>query len=1127
MRFMNKSYTLSDAESRIKALDPMVSWIVQAPAGSGKTALLTQRFLKLLASGVSMPEQILAVTFTQKAAHEMRQRILDALEFAEKAPCPSLPFQQLTWQLARAVLAVDQKQAWELQANPHRLRIMTMDAFCHYLVKQMPHFAACGAGFELIDDPMPLYQHAVKSLFDGITAESPEYPIIFSLLAHLDNQLDTLEALLCQLLATRDQWLAWMMGLLAGPTYKETLTQSLTALITHTQTQLLQLMHGELWQKSMEFAVFSGQQLEDAQLAQLSWPLEADAKTLSTWKRLAQLFLTQEGEWRLQVDKRQGFPTASKMPEKAYFKEKKQGFLALLSALSEQETLKSLWQSIARLPTLEEAQADWEILAGLLPLLPLLVAHLQVQFQTHNAMDFVELILKSKAALGHCDSPTDLQLILDYQIRHLLIDEFQDTSTTQYEFFQQLISGWEIGDGRSLFLVGDPMQSIYRFRGAEVSLFLQVKAHGFGNWPMQFLALESNFRAEPVLVEWFNQAFQTVFPLEADNTVGAVPYHLATAGKPPMSSAKMTHYLYDKSHKNLESESIANTILRLQAENPNLKIAILARTKQQFKFILPALTQAGIIFCAEEVHPLLQQAAVQDALIMVQALLNLGDNLAWLALLRSPLIGCTMADLYHLVQFDLGHGVWCNLYHYQEIPLSTHLKQRINTVLPVLQRLIQERRRLPLPRFCLRAWQVLGGAQLYQDTNELVVHCFSLLTENSGGDYLEFEQLLMKLNQRYASFHPVDAKVHVMTIHKAKGLEFDVVMLPDLGALTKSDGAELMVFSQIHFAEKNSWLVAPIHAKAAEKSTTYAYLKALADQKTHHESTRLLYVACTRAKSQLITYTACKVSADPEQRSDWTPSPRSLAAKCWTILQSEGQWLEHTHTAQQAAPVSTAHAHHATQKIQRVLAPNQPLPDVLQTSLSMPVKIDADNQAWQAQASPLSHHWQLRYASRLGTLIHSLLQSIGNMPLSAWLSIYDPVQLAAPRRLAQAGFGVGEYTLVETQLNLLKEQLSQSSVAAWIFDASHQNIRTERPLHYRQQGSMKKAVLDRYFEAEGCCWIIDFKTQTDTQQMDDLIWQSYKTQLKQYADLVKRLSPLPVKTGLYFPLCDEWKVILT
>src|SRR6185503_15346213 len=116
----------SDAMARRAALDPRRSFIVQAPAGSGKTELLTQRYLRLLAT-VESPEQILAITFTRKAAAEMRARILQALESAA-GPAPESPHKRSTWELAGAVRAADVQRGWRLMQHPARLRIQTIDA---------------------------------------------------------------------------------------------------------------------------------------------------------------------------------------------------------------------------------------------------------------------------------------------------------------------------------------------------------------------------------------------------------------------------------------------------------------------------------------------------------------------------------------------------------------------------------------------------------------------------------------------------------------------------------------------------------------------------------------------------------------------------------------------------------------------------------------------------------------------------------------------------------------------------------------------------------------------------------------------------------------------------------------
>src|SRR5690606_5814902 len=108
-------------------------------------------------------------------------------------------------------------------------------------------------------------------------------------------------------------------------------------------------------------------------------------------------------------------------------------------------------------------------------------------------------------ALGSSDAPSELLLAVDYRVQHILVDEFQDTSHGQLRLLETLTAGWQPGDGRTLFLVGDPMQSIYRFRDADMSLFLKVRHGGLGTVPCTPLTLSRNFRSAPAVVEWINR----------------------------------------------------------------------------------------------------------------------------------------------------------------------------------------------------------------------------------------------------------------------------------------------------------------------------------------------------------------------------------------------------------------------------------------------------------------------------------------------------------------------------------------------------------------------------------------------------------------------------------------------
>src|SRR5437762_9781957 len=160
--------TMKDAAARETALDVRRSFIVQAPAGSGKTELLVRRFLKLLTT-VQKPEEILAITFTKKAAAEMRKRVLERLPNSAEIA--------------------------------HRLRIQTIDAFCTALTRQVPVLARFGAQPEIIEDASELYFEAAGRVFKEFNPASEK------LLAHLDNDIPKATRLLADRLKDRDRWL--------------------------------------------------------------------------------------------------------------------------------------------------------------------------------------------------------------------------------------------------------------------------------------------------------------------------------------------------------------------------------------------------------------------------------------------------------------------------------------------------------------------------------------------------------------------------------------------------------------------------------------------------------------------------------------------------------------------------------------------------------------------------------------------------------------------------------------------------------------------------------------------------------------------------------------------------------
>ena len=201
---------LDDGAARARALDTASSFIVQAPAGSGKTELLTQRFLALLAT-VRRPDEILAITFTRKAASEMRHRLLQALERGEEEE-PQKEHERLTWRLARAVLLRDRECGWQLLENPAQLCILTIDSFNASLVRRMPWLSRLGGMPAVAENPARLYREAARRVLSRAGMPLPGGMESAQLLAHLDNRMDLLESMLVAMLQRRDQWLRHLTG---------------------------------------------------------------------------------------------------------------------------------------------------------------------------------------------------------------------------------------------------------------------------------------------------------------------------------------------------------------------------------------------------------------------------------------------------------------------------------------------------------------------------------------------------------------------------------------------------------------------------------------------------------------------------------------------------------------------------------------------------------------------------------------------------------------------------------------------------------------------------------------------------------------------------------------------------
>ncbi len=1117
-----------DLGQRATALDPARSFIVQAPAGSGKTELLIQRFLVLL-STVHRPEEITAITFTRKAAAEMRRRVIEALASARNPTPPDEAHEALTWRHARKVLEQDAKLGWKLQESAARLRIQTIDSLSAALTRQMPVLARFGAQPESIEDASALFGEAARNTLALLEGGEGPAADVANLLEHLDNNAAVAEKLLAGMLARRDHWIDNLHGAGDRPALEAALADVLHEVLVSLEAAVPEEVATEM----VELAAYAAANLAGAQadsplcacLALAGLP-EANEAGLGAWHGLADLLLTKEGEWRKRVDVRLGFPAGTDAASKARAQEFKLRHAALMQILADRDEFLEALAILRLAPPPRYADEQWQVLGSIVNLLPRAILELKLVFAAHGQADFVEIAQGALAALGSEDAPTDLLLSFDYRIRHILVDEFQDTSFTQFQLLRLLTAGWQPGDGRTLFVVGDPMQSIYRFRQAEVGLFLRARQQGIGPVQLEPLTLSANFRSQAGIVEWVNEAFARVMPSSESVTAGAVPYTPSHAVHPAEEAAVRIHAFFANDAE-AEAARVGGLIRDAQAANPDGTIAVLVRGRSHLRAIVPRLKSAGQRFRAIEIEPLGHRQVVQDLLSLTRALSHLADRTAWLAVLRAPWCGLTLADLSALAEGAFSATVWELMLDEVRVDLmSVDGRMRLERVRGVLAKYLDRRARGNLRDAVEGAWLALGGPACVEEVTDLedaeIFLQYLEESEDAGGitDIEAFQEGMAKL---YAlpDLEARDNDPQILTIHKAKGLEFDTVIVPGLGRKPQSTEPSLFLWTRrVRTGEDEGaeLLLAPIKQTGADEDRIYAYLAHLERERERFEQARLLYVAATRARRRLhLLGQVPAISGDGASRLG-RPAKDSLLDTLWPAVKEAfaSSFASFVAPAQSVAPSGETAV--LDQALRR-----------LPVGWAMPaypraVKWDAPQEV-EGAGDDIEFSWVGETARHVGSVVHRWLQRIADDELDGW----DPARVERMRRTFAAELTMRG--IPETELSGAAERIVealtrtlQDSRGRWLLGAQRE-ARNEYRITALVDGERRNLVIDRTFvDAHGRRHIVDYKTSSheggEPEGFLDSERERYRQQLERYAIA---LGAGDVDLGLYFPLLSGWR----
>ncbi len=1122
---------LVDREQRRQALDPLRSFCVSAPAGSGKTALLVQRYLAVLAR-VAAPEQVLAITFTRKAAAQMRERVVDALERAGEEPVPADEHHARTRELAREVLERARQQQWRLLEVPTRLNIRTIDSWTAQLTRQLPILSNFGGSTSPVDRPEPYYRQAVRALLEGLWEGHRGGGDLAQVMLHFDNDWQRLEELLMRMLGRREQLLMYLGGRPREKEVEQGLRESIENLIGTRLRELSRHFDG----CAAELLSCLNYSLENRNLATLDHFPGSEPGDLEDWLLLIELLLNKQGDWRKRWDIRLGFPPGEQQGKEEA--QARKGELGCLSqALQDIPGLQQQLHLARALPRFERDAESSQVLMALARLLPVAAAQLTLVFQQQGVVDHSQVAMAAREALGDDDHVTDLAQRLDYSLRHILVDEFQDTSASQFELLRRLTRGWASDNEqnpqhpRTLFLVGDSMQSIYGFRDADVSLFMRVRARGFGGLEMANLQLTTNFRSDAGLVDWVGRVFHRAFPQRDDGQLGAVafspsrPFLPAGQEQPVRMAVALCAGGADQVDQARADEArcLVDEIEQGLADADCRSIAVLVRSRLHLLPLVEELKRRGIPWQAQEIDPLRESPVIVDLVSLCRALHNLVDDVAWLALLRAPWVGLSVANMLALCGERGQASVWQQLNDEAALRRLDAVGGRaVRQFLRVIHASLALRERLPLRVWIEHTWLGLGGpaaAGSDQQRQDAVAFLDLLEQREAMGESFSSESIEQQVESLFSTADDADGagcKLQLMTLHKAKGLEFDWVMIPALARKTAAEPRDLLLWNNFIGSQGQPGFLFAADERGQEEDGRglYQWLRQIQKLRRDEEATRLLYVGCTRAVKRLFLSSELLIDEDAGAWQEREPARSSLLSRLWADFAAEARPIGRNQVLT-TPPVASRRP-----PLRRL----QQLPDlpVAATTVAPPAP---DPQPDIAVLASDRHSG----AREVGTLVHLSLERLST------LNPEQQAEFAAPqwsdwwRRFLQARLPAG--VAVEPALARVEQALGnvlQDERGRWLLSSLRQQARSE----YRLSGidaqmRVRDFVVDRSFLADGVRWVVDYKSAEPGpgESRNDFCARQalqYRGQMLAYRDCFLGMGDRQVKLALYFTSLPLW-----
>jgi ATP-dependent helicase/nuclease subunit A len=1093
---------------------------VQASAGSGKTYLLISRIVRLLLTGAEAGN-ILAITFTRKAANEMQTRLLERLY--ELATCNESSLKKILKELQletnHATIELSRSLYEKILRSEAPVKTSTFHAFCQELLRRFPMEANVSPGFDLLDKTALLYDEAWDALMAEANQNKEESLAKALYFLFKELGLYNTKQALTNFLEHRSDWWAYTSNEENPVNFAQQHLENQLNINMQADPVMDLFSEKDTLNLLNEFHILlcKHDTATNLKISDLIYKvIDENINITLRFNYFKDCFLTQTGT-PLKTRK------ASKTLEKKMGLEGQDRFLELHTIISNK--LVNTISELAAIRTMGTSSAWY--LAG---------QHYLNQFQKlkkeQRLLDFTDLEWQTYLLLNESNNALWVQYKLDQRIEHLLVDEFQDTNPTQWRLILPLldeIAASEDERQRSVFIVGDEKQSIYRFRRAEPRLFFAAEKWLSENLGATTCPLSHSWRSSPAVINFINKLFtQNEFKPLLPGFIEHNTHRDELAGKVTLLPLSLKEVV-EKEEDNNSTSILRNPLDEPRAEsisqqyfNEGLMIAeqikklitqkiavekkdgneainyndiiILLRSRTHVAYYERALRQTGIPYIGANRGTLLESLEVNDMLDLLQWLILPFDNLSLAGILRSPLFSVSNDDLIAIKQASKGSWLDRLQNFVQQNPEHDSLPR-------AYQLLIQwqdDASKLPVHDLLdkiyseanvLARYVAAFPSHLSQRVAANLNRFLELALEMDSGRYPSLSRFSSWLNElrqmeNEAPDEPVttaanetEQRVQILSVHAAKGLEAPVIFLADSANSPANKKAYSTLIDWPAENDKPEYFL----LTAAKNNLDEFSKKCIEEQDffEKREDANLLYVALTRAKQMLYIS-----GSEPKSKDHGWYGKICSAFEFDSKDNIDSIILEAFGNEEKIA----------TKKVEKTTRPV-----VVPKKLSSPIKI----QNQQLDISPSQHvasfenNAEANEGNTLrGTIMHQMLNYLSRSPESNLSQFYSADMIDT------------DTTEIKSWWQECQKTVSEKIFSDYFNPSSYDKFYNEVPIQFKDGDKTVYGIIDRLIIRNKNVTIIDYKTHPYvTKENMNILAQTYKEQMQLYQKGVQLLWP--------------------